>query len=310
MMWWNLRHATIYRVKRHGIALLAALAATLGAACRRPASAPGPNDSGTDRHPRVVTLTPSATEIVAALGAADLLVGVDAYSAYPPQVQSLPKVGDFLSPNLEAILALRCDIAVLDAVQQKFVIPLESAGIKIFAVPMQDVEDVRHAFVTLGAALGRQEAARAEIARLDAALAAGEARARAAAERAGGVRPRVLFVVDRRAGGLAGMVAAGPGTYVDDLLRRAGVANVLADAPVRYVQISAEEVLARGPDIILDAAHTSDAARARDDWKVLASVPAVARGRVHMLSDPLFVTPGPRLDQAFARLVDILWPAR
>jgi iron complex transport system substrate-binding protein len=118
----------------------------------------------------------------------------------------------------------------------------------------------------------------------------------------------VLFVVDRRTGGLAGMVAAGPGTYIDDLLRRAGVDNVLHDASVRYVQISAEEVLARAPDIILDAVHADDPTRAREDWAPLGSVPAVARGRVHVLGDPLFVTPGPRLDEAFARLVTILWP--
>jgi iron complex transport system substrate-binding protein len=103
------------------------------------------------------------------------------------------------------------------------------------------------------------------------------------------------------------MVAAGPGTYIDDLLRRAGVDNVLSDAPVRYVQISAEEVLARAPDVILDAVHADDPRKAREDWNVLAAVPAVKAGRVHVLGDPLFVTPGPRLDQAFTRLVDILW---
>jgi iron complex transport system substrate-binding protein len=118
----------------------------------------------------------------------------------------------------------------------------------------------------------------------------------------------VLFVVDRRSGGLAGMVAAGPGTYIDDLLKRAGVDNVLADAAVRYVQISAEEVLARAPDIILDAVHVDDPEKAKGDWSALASVPAVANRRVHVLGDPLFVTPGPRLDEAFERLCAILWP--
>ena len=84
--------------------------------------------------------------------------------------------------------------------------------------------------------------------------------------------------------------------------------NVLADAAARYVQISAEEVLQRAPDIILDAVHDVNPERARSDWDVLGSVPAVARGRVVVLGDPLFVTPGPRVDQAFSRLVDILWP--
>lgn len=272
--------------------------------CRRTPT-PAPREPA--KGPRVVTLTPSATEVVHALGAFELVVGVDQYSTYPAEAKALPKVGDFLSPNLEAMLALDPDIAVLDAVQERFAERLKAVGIKPLALPMQNVSDVRAALLAVGEALGRSDAAAAQVARLDRRLAEAESTAREAARRAGRT-PRVLFVVDRRSGGLAGMVAAGPGTYIDDLLRRAGVENVLADAQVRYVQISAEEVLARAPDIILDAVHADDPARARDDWRPLASVPAVARGRVHVLGDPLFVTPGPRLDEAFTRLVAILWP--
>jgi iron complex transport system substrate-binding protein len=292
------------------LALILPVVVTLG--CRKPADpvpSSGASPAGDAERParlRVVTLTPSATEIVHAVGALEMLVGVDQYSSYPEEVKALPKVGDFLSPSLEAILALGCDIAVLDAVQERFVDKLKASGIKVLALPMQNTEDIRAALRAVGAALGREAAAAAQIARLDANLRVAEERARSAAA-AGGQRPRVLFVVDRRPGGLAGMVAAGPGTYIDDLLRRAAVDNALADAPVRYVQIAAEEVLARAPDVILDAVHADDPTRARADWDVLASVPAVRAGRVHVLGDPLFVTPGPRLDQAFARLVDILW---
>ena len=263
-------------------------------------------DAGSGRL-RVVTMTPSATEIVHAVGAFDLLVGVDQYSSYPPEAKSLPKVGDFLSPSLEAMVALHPDIAVLDAVQERFAEKLKAVGIRTLALPMQNISDIRHALVAVGEALGRADAAAAQVARLDARLAQAEARAKEAAQRAGR-RPRVLFIVDRRSGGLAGMVAAGPGTYIDELLGRAGVENALADAKVRYVQISAEEVLARAPDVILDAIHVDDPEKARGDWNALASVPAVAQGRVHVLGDPLFVTPGPRLDEAFERLCDILWP--
>jgi iron complex transport system substrate-binding protein len=263
------------------------------------------------RRLRVVTLTPSATELVHAVGATDLLVGVDQYSSYPPEVRKLPKVGDFLSPSLEGIVALHPDIAVLDAVQERFVGKLNALGIRVLTIPMQSFEDVTAGLRSVGDALGRGDAARAEVARLSASLAQAEERARtAAAGRTEGRKPRVLFIVDRRAGALAGMVAAGPGTYIDDLLRRAGADNALADAPVRYVNISAEEIIHRAPELILDAVHTEDAGRAVHDWDVLASVPAVANGRVHVLGDPLFVTPGPRLDQAFSRLVDIIWATK
>jgi len=258
---------------------------------------------------RVVCLTPSTTEIVDALGAIDLVVGVDKFSVAPVSVQHLPKVGDFLSPSLEAIAALHPDIVLLDSVQTHAIEGLKSAKIRYLALPIQNIADVRAALRAVADALGRPAAADAEIARLDAHLAAEARRAEAGAAARGG-RPRVLFVVDRRPGGLGGMVAAGPGTYLDELLARAGAVNVLADAPVRYVQISPEEVIQRTPDVIFDAVHDDDPARARGDWAPLSSVPAVRDGRVHVLGTAVYVTPGPRLDQALAGLVDRLWGSR
>jgi iron complex transport system substrate-binding protein len=271
-------------------------------ACRAPQKEPaGPR-------PRVVCLTPSMTEVMDALGAIDLVVAVDKFSALPA-VQHLPKVGDFLSPNLEAIAAQGSDIVLLDAVQTNVIEGLKAAKIRSLALPMQNIEDVRSALRAVGAALGREAAASAAAARLDERLAAETRRAEAGA-RTRGARPRVLFVVDRRPGGLSGMVAAGPGTYIDELLARAAAVNVLADAPVRYVQISPEEVIQRAPEVIFDAVHDLSPERARADWAPLSSVPAVKDGRVYVLGSSLYVTPGPRLAEALAGLVDFLWAGR
>lgn len=268
-------------------------------ACSRPASPQPPQPL------RVVSLTPSLTEIVAALGAIDLLVGVDKFSVIPA-VQHLPQVGDFLSPNLEAIVALAPDIVLLDSVQTHAIEGLKAAKIRFLAVPIQNVDDVRAALRNVGTAVGREAAAAREILRLDRDLTNQAARAERHAAQ-GGKRPRVLFIVDRRPGGLSGMIAAGPGSYIDELLRRAGVDNVLADSSVRYVQISAEEVLQRAPDIILDAIHDANPERARADWASLSSVPAVANSRVYILGSPIYVTPGPKLDQALQGLIDRIW---
>jgi iron complex transport system substrate-binding protein len=242
---------------------------------------------------------------VDALGASDLIVGVDKFSVIPESVQHLPKVGDFLSPNLEAMLALHPDIIFLDAVQTNVETGLIQTGIRVFSVKMQTVDDVTNALRTAGDALGRPDAAARVIQALRARLDDESARATAAAARAGH-RPRVLFVVDRRPGGLAGMVAAGPGTYIDELLHRAGADNALGDASARYVQLAAEEVIRRAPDVIFDAAHDVTEHGAAD-WAPLASVPAVARGRVYLLSSTMYVTPGPRLGDALAGLVGFLW---
>ncbi len=261
---------------------------------------------------RVVTLTPSSTEVVAAVGGLDLLVGVDQFSAYPPEVQKLPKVGDFLHPNVEAILASGCDspacVVVCDATQNSAKEKLDSFGVRTVTSAMQNISDVRQALAKVGRALGREEAATRAIAAFDAELAAAEARARAALAAAGAKQPRVVLVVDRRPGGFAGMVAAGPDTYLDELLHRAGGENVLADSPVRYTQISAEEILTRAPDVIIDVTHVDDPTAATRDWAALAQVPAVKNGRVHVLADARFLGPGPRLGAALHRLVDLLWP--
>ena len=118
----------------------------------------------------------------------------------------------------------------------------------------------------------------------------------------------MLFAVDREVGSLRSLVCAGPGTYIDDLIRRAGGENVLADAKLRFFRVAPEEIVARKPTVILDAVHTADAARAREDWRALPTVPAVKEGRVYVLDDPAFVTPGPRLGQMLRRLSDLLHP--
>lgn len=284
-----------------------ALAASVLFGCNAPGQPkPGPGDGGGAPR-RVVCLTPTATEIVAALGALDRIVGVDQFSSYPPSVETLPKVGDFVSPNVEAILALTPDIVVGDDAQRSQVIQLESKGIHTIVTKMQTVGDVHNAIRSIADALAVPEAGVALVSRLEADLAATDTQI-AAAIAAGRPRPRVLLIVDRQLGGLGQMIAAGPDTYFDELLRRAHAVNVLADSPARYARISIEEVLARRPDVILDAVHTADVARARTDWNALPTVPAVAKDRVYVLGDTIFVTPGPRLGQAYARLAALLYP--
>ncbi len=256
---------------------------------------------------RIVCLTPSSTEIVAALGAVDEIVGVDEYSSYPPLVHGLPKVGSFMSPDLEAILALHPDILVADAVQTQIGASLQGSGITVVSVPMQTIDDVRHGLVTVASAIGRTAEGRAAAARLDHDLVEIGALADDAAKRAGR-KPRVLFVVDREIGGLGKMVAAGPGTYLDELVRRAGGDNVLADAPVPYVNLAAEEVIRRAPEVILDAVHTDEGEHVLSDWNVLASVPAVANHRVYLLADSSVVSPGPRLAEVLRTIMTRLWP--
>lgn len=244
---------------------------------------------------KIVTLTPSATEIVATLGAVERLVGVDKYSTYPPQVNGLPKVGDFLQPNFEHIVRLDPDLVVADDIHADTATALRAAGIDVVLAPMHSIPHLRAAYQKVGARIGRVEAARQATEALDAALDAARARRR-------GKGVRVLLVIDHEVGGLGGMVAAANGSWLDELVAITGAQNVLAGSAARYPKISAEEVLRARPDVIIDVTFTASAAEAPALWRTFAGagVPAVDRGKVHVLKEPYLMGPSPRIAEAIA----------
>jgi iron complex transport system substrate-binding protein len=275
------------RGSRRTLALALALGLALGAGCRRAAAPP--------RELRVVSLTPSATELVHALGMIDRLVGVDQYSTFPAQVAALPKVGTFLAPNLEAILALRPSHVVADDVHGDTATALRDAGITAVVLPMHSLADVRSSLTALGDALGRREAA-AEIVRtidaeLERATAARPARA-----------PRVLVALDHEAGSLAGLVAAASGTWIDQLLATVGASNALAASGVRYPKVSVEEVIAADPDVVLDLSFGDEPLA---PWRTLG-LRAATSGRVFSRNDPYLISPSPRVPEALRALREVL----
>jgi len=263
----------------------ALLALAVGLAACSQGKAP---DRGKDV--RIVSLTPSATEVVAALGAEAQLVGVDEYSDFPVAVKRLPKVGSFLAPNLEAIVQLKPSVVIVDDIHGQTAGALRDNGIRVIECAMHALPDLRAALEAVGDQLGRSEQATAAIAKLDAAV------EHAAAQRPA-KHPRVLAVIDREAGGLGNLVAVGPGSWVDELLAIVGGDNVLIDSSVRYPRVSLEEVLRGQPDVILDLSQAStDLA----PWSQV-DVPAVRDHRVKAL--PMFVSrPTVRLDEALALL--------
>jgi iron complex transport system substrate-binding protein len=270
-------------------------------ACSREPSVPA--QAGSDRPIpapapalRIVSLTPSATEVVAALGATEMLVGVDDYSTYPPEVTRLPKVGSFLAPNLERIVELSPSVVIVDDVHGKTAGALADVKVETLACAIHGLPDVKHALRTVARRIGRTAEAERAIAEIDASL-------DAAGRRAPGPRPRVLAIIDREAGGLGNLVAAGPGSWVDELLAVSGAENVLAGSGIRYPKISMEEVLRGKPDVILDLSY---AARASVEPWLAVDVPAAKHKRVVALSEPFLVAPSPRVKAALAAIAAAL----
>ena len=241
--------------------------------------------------PRVVTLSPSLTAILLALGARDAIVGVDESSAqFDERVRALPRVGGLFNPSLEAIVALSpTAVALVPSAQQRELRErLEALGIEVLALPNISYEDVLRSIVVLGERVGRADAARA---RADAIRAAW----RAARESAGASpRVRAVLVLQREP-----LYVVGSGSFLDAMLEAAGAENLAREFGDPYPRVSVEWLIAAGPDLILDAADPADGAAVH--WKQWPSLPAVRNGRVATL-DRAVTIPGPDLDRSLALL--------
>ncbi len=249
---------------------------------------------------RIVTSAPSATELAFALGLGDAVVAVDKYSNYPPEAASKASIGSYIEPDLEAIVGARPDLVVVTGVHLAELVPaLEARDIPTVVLDARNIEGVYADLLLLGRATGRREQAETLVDALRARVAAVE-RAIAGAEPV-----RTFYEIDPT------LYTAGPGTFIDDLIRRAGGTNVAAGAATAYPQLSAEEVVAADPEAIIladEAAGVSpDAVRARSGW---AGVSAVRSGRIAVLDPDIGSRPGPRIVDALEAIARILHPDR
>ncbi len=282
------------------------LVAALMSAC-----AQAPPQSAPTRSPRrIVSMAPALTETAFALGLGDRVVGVTRYCEWPPQARSLPKVGGFLDPSWEALVALRPDLVLLmqdhDAVRAR----LDTLGIRSLQVDQGDLDGILTSFVTIARAcgiLGRGEELASEVrARLDV----------VASATSGFASPRVLVVVEREVGEgpVRSVWVAGPGTFYDDLVGLAGGANAWrGTAAVLYPEVSREGLIALDPDVILDveaelAKRGLDRERVRAEWDGLTELRAVRDGRVAVLDEDYMVVPGPRIAEAVEAMARAIHP--
>jgi len=255
---------------------------------------------------RVVSLAPNLTEILFSIGAGERVVGVTTYDDYPEEVKKLPRVGGFIDPSVEAILALEPDLVICtpNPGGRNRMDALSRMGVVILVLPSYGMKDIFTVIETLGELFERQESAR-EL--------AGSMKKRIVrvAELVQKVnRPRVLLVYGHRP-----IMAAGPGSFGDSMLKLAGGENVLKDSKMRYPNVPMEEIIRRMPEVIIDASSSGTGAemtRAEVEkvwgrWKVL---PAVKNRRIHIFDSALWFRPGPRVAQGLEKLFSILHPDR
>jgi iron complex transport system substrate-binding protein len=289
-----------------GALLLAAALAAAPAGAARASSWPdgGPTAAGGGirtlgprppaRPRRVVSLAPSATDIVVALGLTDRLVGVTRFD-HAPEVKGLARVGGFLDPSVEAVVALRPDLVLwlTDGGALPAISRIAELGIPVLALPVVGIADVLASCRAVGAALGDAGAGERLASRLGETI--DRVRRRAAALPA----PRVLFVVGRQP-----LVVAGPGSYPDELLRVVGARNVVAGT-VPWPIFPLERAAALDPDLVVDAAVNEHGG---GDDRALVAIPAVGRGGLRRLDSDDALRPGPQLASALEQLFRAIHP--
>lgn len=250
---------------------------------------------------RIVSLVPSVTETLYALGAEDLLVGVTTLCDFPPAARQKPKVGGIVNPSLEAILSLRPDLvlATTEGNRESTIQQLVELGIPTYVLSPKSFAGVLESITRIGELTGRVGDARRIVGELT-------RRARRVVEATRGrPTPTVLYLVWADP-----VVVPGRDTLITDLIRMAGAASVSADERIEWPRLSLEQVVTKAPEVILVATHSgphvNDALRRWREQKIL--LPALKSGRVHAIDGNLVHRPGPRIVEGLEALARAIHP--
>jgi iron complex transport system substrate-binding protein len=228
---------------------------------------------------RIVSLAPSVTEMLFALGVGDRVVGVTDFCNYPPEARQKPKMGGMSNPSLEAVVSARPDLVVLttDGNPKEFELRLEKLGIRTHVMTERRMEELPAAIRSMGRLVGAEE--RAERLAVDAEKRLKKFRSMHRP------RGRSLFVVWPEP-----LMAAGPGTAIDDAMKMLGFENIAVDADTAYPKFSLEVAIRRAPEYIfigngmgMDMREVSEASLER-----LSNTPAARNGHIYFMSDDLF----------------------
>ncbi len=250
---------------------------------------------------RVVSLAPSITEILFAIGAGDSVVGVTEFCDYPPEALTKTQVGDS-RPNLEAILALEPDLVLaMEVIRDDVLKTLQQLKIPLFILEAKSLEHVYAHIRTLGRMLDRVQEANALAHSMRQGI-------QAIGDRTSSLpKPRVLYVLYSQP-----FITVGPGSFIHQLLEFAGGDNIAKDVGQAYPRLSMEVVMQKDPEILLfpsmggKGSPESD----RDQWTRWDTMTAVKNDRLYFVPWALISRPGPRLVQGLAALAKVIHPEK
>ena len=249
---------------------------------------------------RVITLAPSATELVHAAGGGAHIVATVATSDWPPSARDLPRIGDAFAVDLERVAVLAPDLVVTwPYTVPAHVAQLRGRGIPVFVIDPRTIDAIPRAVRSLGALLGTARDA-------EPVAHAFEQRLAALRERYRGTRPlRVFYEVWG-----SPLYTIGRGHVITQAIELCGGRNVFADVDVPAPNITAEAVIAAQPDVIVAGAEGGRRPEWLDAWQRYPSIPAVAHGALHVVDADALHRPGPRFIDGVASLCATMDRAR
>ena len=252
------------------------------------------------RPQRIVSMAPSNTEILFALGLDDRVIAVDSDSNYPPAAKKKADAGSALSPSVENLIALQPDLVLLwDASAKELQDKLLELGIKAVAFAPQNLAEVYECITRIGHLTDAEKAAQAVVSDMKR-----KVNAVTAAVKKTNNRPSVLFEVWPDP-----LFTAGPGSFVDELINLAGGTNIAADAKTAWPVLSMETVIVKNPEIILTPFAIAESVVSGPNKALWAGIKAVKDDRVFQVDQDIMSRPGPRLADGLVLIAKLLHPA-
>jgi len=257
---------------------------------------------------RIVSMAPSSTEILYALGLSDRVVGVTRYCNYPSEVEEAKKggrvevVGGFVDISIEAVLSLEPDLVVAaTTLQLKAVKALRDKGLTVIHLNPKNLDQVLGNVLLLGTATGSRESAKLLVDQLKSRIDKVISRVKDSP-----YKPRVYHEAWPDP-----LISVGPGSFIHDLIVMAGGVNIFADATTPYPIVSPEAVITRNPEVIIlpekhgETKYTKEEIKSRPGW---SAIDAVKNDRIYIINPDIISRPGPRLVDALELIAKWLHP--
>lgn len=248
---------------------------------------------------RIVSLAPSVTETLFALGLGPEVVGVTTHCDYPAAAQKITKIGGFMSPSIEAIVAKRPDfvIGVSSATDPAKARELENLGFKVTLISLASLSDILSSIKDIARLLGRTDVGEQLVDKINRQIDQTKKRVARAPRRS------TLLAV-----GLRPLVAVGGKNYIDELITLAGGDNIAHNAAQPWLNLPDEYVVAKAPQVIIQAGMGSERGSSTKNWEDLKSIPAVRDGRVYSYPSDKILRPGPRVGEGLEEIARLVHP--